>query len=56
MRHYPATRHTAHLAGLEHAHAPARVSVKTVLLAIAAAFAAGFCAAVYSVGWIVSAP
>lgn len=56
MRHFPATRHTAHIAGLEHAHAPACVSRKTLLLATATAFAAGFCAAVYSIGWIVTAP
>lgn len=56
MKHFPAVRHAAHLTGLEHTRAPWSASRFNVGLALATAFAAGFCAAVYSVGWIVTAP
>jgi hypothetical protein len=41
--------------GLSHTRAPRTVGLATALLALALAFAAGFTAAVYSVGFIVTA-
>jgi hypothetical protein len=47
----------ARLEGIPHTHtrAPRTVGLATALLALALAFAAGFTAAVYSVGFIVTA-
>lgn len=56
MKHYPALRTPARIAGLERAHAPVRLGSRTGLLALAAAFAGGFCAAVWTIGLIVTAP
>lgn len=53
MKHFPATHAPAHLAGLEHTHAPLRVSMKTLLLAFATAFAAGVCATAWFVALVI---
>ena len=42
MKHYPATRSPAHIAGIEHTRAPVALPRKTALLAAAVIYAAGF--------------
>jgi len=56
MKHYPAQRYAAPLAGLTHARAPRAVSLTTALLIGALLFATGFTAAVYTIGFIVTQP
>lgn len=56
MRHYPSAHGPAHIAGLEHTHAPLRVGVKTLILALATAFAAGVCATAWFVALVIQAP
>lgn len=42
MRHFPATRHPPHLAGLTHSRAPLALPRKTAWLLAAVIFVAGF--------------
>jgi hypothetical protein len=53
MKHFPATRFHPPLAGVSHDRAP--LSRTTIALIAAVCFAAGFTAAVYTVGFILTA-
>lgn len=56
MKYFPASRYHPPLAGVSHSRSPRTVPLKTALLAGAVLFWAGFTAAVYTIGFIVTAP
>lgn len=54
MRHYPAQRYHLQIAGISHTRAPRVLPITTALLLGAVLFAAGFAAAVYTIGFILT--